>query len=43
MSDDVLLVDDQGDSNLSGADLGTAVVDEIENPVHRRRRFHVAY
>lgn len=43
VSDDVLLVDDNGDSNISGADLATAVVDEIENPAHRRRRFHVAY
>ena len=42
-SDDVLLVDEAGKSHLSGADLATAVVDEIEKPVHRRRRFHVAY
>ncbi len=43
VSDDVLLVDASGDSNISGADLATAVVDEIENPAHRRQRFHAAY
>jgi putative NADH-flavin reductase len=43
VSDDVLLVDDNGDSNISGADLALAIVDEIEAPAHRRRRFHVAY
>lgn len=43
VSDEVLLVDENGDSNISGADLATAIVDEIENPVHGRQRFHVAY
>jgi len=43
LSDDVLLVDGNGDSNISGADLAKAIVDEIEQPVHHRRRFHVAY
>jgi len=42
-SDDVLLVDDAGKSFISAADLALAVLDEIEHPVHRRRRFHVAY
>lgn len=40
---DVLLTDEQGNSFISGADLATAVVDEIEAPAHRRRRFTVAY
>jgi uncharacterized protein len=42
-SEDVLLVDENGDSNISGADLAKAVVDEIEDPKHRRTRLHVAY
>jgi len=41
--DDVLLVDDEGRSEISGPDLAAAVVDEIETPAHRRRRFTVAY
>lgn len=40
---EVLLRDENGDSELSGADLALAVVDEIEKPVHRRKRFGVAY
>lgn len=40
---DVLLVDDEGQSFISGADFGLAVVDEIEHPAHRRQRFTVAY
>ena len=40
---DVLLTDDQGASNISGADFGIAVLDEIERPAHRRQRFTVAY
>ena len=40
---DVLVVDDQGVSDISGADFGLAIVDEIETPVHRRERFTVAY
>ncbi|MUN63771.1 NAD(P)H-binding protein [Kocuria sediminis] len=40
---DVLLTDEEGDSFISGADLATAVVDEIETPAHSRRRFTVAY
>jgi putative NADH-flavin reductase len=42
-SDDVLLVDENGKSFISGADLAVAVVDEIETAKHRRRRFHVAH
>lgn len=40
---DVLLVDAEGSSAISGADFGVAVVDEIEEPKHRRARFTVAY
>lgn len=40
---DLLLTDDEGNSFIGGADFGTAVVDEIEQPVHHRARFTVAY
>jgi uncharacterized protein len=40
---DVLLTDEEGASFVSGADLATAIVDEIEQPAHRRARFTVAY
>ena len=43
LSDDVLLTDENGVSTISGADLAVAVVDEIEQPRYRRRRFHVAH
>jgi uncharacterized protein len=42
-SDDVLLEDEDGNSEISGADLALAVLDEIEQPRHQRRRFHVAH
>lgn len=40
---DVLLTDESGVSDISGADLAVAIVDEIENPQHHRSRFTVAY
>jgi putative NADH-flavin reductase len=40
---EVLLRDDSGESFISGADFGSAVVDEIETGTHRRQRFTVAY
>ena len=40
---DVLIVDDEGRSDISGADLAIAIVDELERPAHRRARFTVAY
>ncbi len=40
---DVLLTDDDGNSAISGADFGAAVVDEVVEPAHRRARFTVAY
>jgi putative NADH-flavin reductase len=43
LSDDVLLTDENGVSQISGADLALAVVDEIEQPRYRRRRFHAAH
>lgn len=43
ISDDVLLSDEDGKSEISAADLALAVMDEIEHPEHRRRRFHVAH
>lgn len=40
---DVLLSDDQGQSNISGADYAIAFVNEIDQPAHSRQRFTVAY
>jgi len=36
---DVLLRDEDGVSTISAADLALAILDEIENPAHRRKRF----
>lgn len=43
ISDDVLLKGPDGSSEISAGDLAIAVLDEIEKPEHRRRRFHVAH
>lgn len=40
---DVLLVDEAGNSAISGADYAIAFVDEIEQGAHRRKRLTVAY
>lgn len=40
---DVIVVNDQGESFISGADLGVAFIDEIETPKHHRERFTVGY
>ncbi|WP_295843693.1 NAD(P)-dependent oxidoreductase [uncultured Microbacterium sp.] len=40
---DVLVVDDEGNSFIGGADFAIAVLDEIENPKHSRERFTVGY
>lgn len=40
---DVLLRDGSGESTISAADLAVAIVDEIEHPQHRRRRFTAAH
>jgi putative NADH-flavin reductase len=43
ISDDVLLKDENGVSTISADDLALAVLDEIEQPRYRRRRFHAAH
>jgi putative NADH-flavin reductase len=40
---EVALVDADGESHISGADLADAVVDEIESPAHHREHIGVAY
>lgn len=40
---DVLLTDAQGNSEISGADFGAALVEEAITPAHHRERFTVAY
>jgi putative NADH-flavin reductase len=40
---EVLVVDEAGESFISGPDLAVAIVDEIENPRHVRDRFTVGY
>lgn len=40
---DRLLVDANGKSEVSGADLADAVLKEIETPTHRNSRFTMAY
>jgi 2-polyprenyl-6-methoxyphenol hydroxylase-like FAD-dependent oxidoreductase/putative NADH-flavin reductase len=40
---DVLVVDGDGNSFISGADYAVAFVDEIERAAHRRQRFTVGY
>ena len=40
---DVVVTDAEGESYISGADLGVAVIDEIENERHSRERFTVGY
>ncbi len=40
---DILLTDESGKSEISGADYALAFVDEIDTPAHHRTRFTVAY
>ncbi|WP_308491526.1 NAD(P)-dependent oxidoreductase [Microbacterium terrisoli] len=40
---EVVVKDAEGKSYISGADFAIAVVDEVENPRHRRGRFTVGY
>jgi uncharacterized protein len=42
-TDDVLLTDAEGNSDISGEDFALAFVDEIASPAHYRARFGVAY
>jgi uncharacterized protein len=40
---DVVVVDESGESFISGPDLAVAIVDEIEDPKHTGERFTVGY
>jgi uncharacterized protein len=40
---EIALFDAEGGSNISGADLALAIVDEIDNPAHHREHIGVAY
>jgi putative NADH-flavin reductase len=40
---DNLIADEKGDSRISMEDYAIAMVDELENPSHRRRRFSAGY
>ncbi|QQP96138.1 NAD(P)-dependent oxidoreductase [Lysobacter enzymogenes] len=40
---DQLLVDGNGDSNISVQDYAVALIDELEQPAHSRKRFTLAY
>lgn len=40
---EVALFDDEGGSNVSGADFAAAIVEEIESPAHHREHIGVAY
>ncbi|MCT9620814.1 MULTISPECIES: NAD(P)-dependent oxidoreductase [unclassified Curtobacterium] len=42
-TDDVLLTDADGNSDISGEDFAIAFVDEIASPAHHQARFGVAY
>jgi uncharacterized protein len=38
-----LVTDEEGESRISAEDYAVALVDELENPTHRRQQFTVAY
>ena len=40
---EVIVTDTDGNSNISGADLGVATIDEIDDPKHHAQRFTVGY
>ena len=40
---DALITDAQGNSRISFEDYAIALVDELENPQHRRDRFTIGY
>lgn len=42
LGDDLVLSDEDGVSAISGGDLALAVLDEVQQPAHQRRRFTVA-
>ena len=43
VGDEIALFDAEGGSAISGADFATAVVDEIDRPVHHRAHIGIAY
>lgn len=43
LGSDVLVTDETGGSRISGQDYARALVDEIETPVHSRKRFTAAH
>jgi hypothetical protein len=43
VGDEVALFDDEGGSNISGADFASAIVDEIEEPTRHHAHMSVAY
>jgi uncharacterized protein len=43
LGEDTLLADENGDSRISAEDYAIALVDELENPRHIRKRFTIAY
>lgn len=43
LGQDALLVDAKGDSRISVEDYAVAMLDEVENPTHNRKRFTVGY
>ncbi|WP_374969630.1 NAD(P)-dependent oxidoreductase [Terrabacter sp. BE26] len=43
VGDDIALFDEEGGSNISGADFAAAIVDEIERPTRHRAHMSVAY
>jgi len=43
VGDDVALFDTDGGSSISGTDFATAIVDEVEEPVHHRAHIGIAY
>lgn len=43
LGDEILVVDEKGESFISGEDYALAFMDEIDKPAHHRARFTVAY
>jgi uncharacterized protein len=43
LGEDELIMDDQGQSNISVQDYAVAMLDEVENPTHHRERFTIGY
>lgn len=38
-----MIVNEKGESRISVQDYATAMIDELENPVHHRERFIIGY